>query len=247
MLERDQRWMSNEDLLTLDVTPEEFSAQRVMEHLAWTQEPHIWNHPLTQEFLKQELCTYSLEFQKFLNWMRTRPRLSPFRVEWSLFDADWQVAGQIDSVWIDLDTKKQYVIVDWKRVREQLTDDVCEMQKQSFGRRGFDCCDDLFDTPYNHYCLQQNLYAHLLEKNYGIKVGAMFLVQCHPQINEDTLFHEVSVRRDPSRCDAMVGLLKTNNIVTTFFLSSDWKRVREQLTDDLCERQEQSFGRRGFD
>ena len=42
--------------------------------------------------------------------------------------------------------------------------------------------EHLTDTSYVHYCLQQNLYRYILQKNYGIKVSRMNLVVLHPDM-----------------------------------------------------------------
>ena len=202
-----QRWMSNEQLLQTPVAMEEFAPRRVMESIAWCQEAHIWNHPSTQEFLRQEMCGNTIEFKKFRTWLEGKPRWTPFRVEWSLFSKSWQVAGQVDSVWIDLDAEKEYIIVDWKRTRGKLTNVLQVVKEQAFGRQGQHCCSQLYDTPYTHYFIQQNLYAHLLERMYDLKISAMFLVQCHPDVNEKDQFNEVPVSRNVSLCDSLVRLL----------------------------------------
>ena len=75
----------------------------VMQHIAWAQDSDLWDHPLAQEFFKREMISESVEFRMFLSWLSTKPRWSPFRLEWSLFNEDLKVAGQLDSLWIDLD------------------------------------------------------------------------------------------------------------------------------------------------
>jgi hypothetical protein len=48
------------------------------------------------------------------------------------------------------------------------------------GKTGFNGIK-LPDTSYYHYCMQQNLYRYMLEKNYGIRVRAMNLVVLCPE------------------------------------------------------------------
>ena len=207
MVDSGKRWMSNEQLLQTPVALEEFAPTRIMEAIAWCQETHIWNHPSTQEFLREEMAGNTKEFGKFRRWLESKPRWSPFRVEWSVFSEPWQVAGQVDSVWIDLDADREYVIVDWKRSRGKLTNVMHVVKEQAFGRLGHHCCSHLYDTPYTHYSIQQNLYAHILQHMYDFKVSAMFLVQCHPDVNEEDDFNEVAVCRNVPLCDSLVGLL----------------------------------------
>jgi coproporphyrinogen III oxidase len=39
----------------------------------------------------------------------------------------------------------------------------------------------LEDTNYSKYSLQLNLYKYILEKNYNMKIGGMFLIILHPK------------------------------------------------------------------
>ena len=100
----------------------------------------------------------------------------------SIYNEDHKVAGQIDSLWTDLDNGNTLVMVDWKRSRELLTHDVNELRRQSFGNKGFSLCSHLFDTAWSHYFVQQNLYSYLLATKYQMNVTDLRLVQCHPHV-----------------------------------------------------------------
>ena len=57
----------------------------------------------------------------------------------------------------------------------------------------------MYNCSYNHYLVQQHLYADFLYRKYNIKVERMFLVQCHPNLGKteyDFNVAELSVRRD---------------------------------------------------
>ena len=205
-----KKWLTNEELFGADIENDEFSSHKVMEHIAWAQEQPVWDHHITQMFLQQQLQTESIDFLQFRNWLKSKPRWSPFRVEWSIFNETLQVAGQIDSIWMDSNAQQQWIIVDWKRTRQKLSGVQDQLEKQAFGRRGRACCEHLFDTPFNHYFLQQNLYAHLLEAGYCIPVYNIFLVQCHPCMGNADSFNEVHIDRDTTLCEAMVALLPGN-------------------------------------
>ena len=107
---------------------------------------------------------------------------SPYRVEWNLYNEELKVAGQIDSLWVDLDNGHDFVIPDWKRAQKLLTNDIQELERQSFGRLGLSHCSHLYDTASSHYFVQQTLYAYLLHTKYNITVHDMKLVQCHPHV-----------------------------------------------------------------
>eukprot|EP00969_Alexandrium_andersonii_P137549 6083527-Alexandrium_andersonii.AAC.1 len=67
--------------------------------------------------------------EQFLMFLREEivPRgWLPFRTEWSIYDCDHMVAGQIDSVWVDPATGA-FHMVDWKRCVGDL--DPCEGER----------------------------------------------------------------------------------------------------------------------
>ena len=105
-----------------------------------------------------------------------------YRLEWSLYNEDLKVAGQIDSLWMDLDGGGTLVMADWKRARALLTNEAADLERLSFGRMGTSCCSHLYDTAWSHYFVQQTLYAYLLASKYGLVVRKMMLVQCHPHV-----------------------------------------------------------------
>lgn len=171
-----------EELLMERPPADEYSAEAVMKHIAWSTEPELWNHPLAQRFFEKEVRQESLEFSKFRSWLATKRRWTPIRLEWSLYNEDFKVAGQIDSLWRDLDTERDFVMADWKRARQLLTDDIEVLEQQSFGKKGTGPCAHLYDTAWSHYFVQQTLYAYLLSLKYGIAVRRLMLVQCHPDV-----------------------------------------------------------------
>jgi len=131
--------------------------------------------------------------QVYLFWKR-QAHLEPYRSEWVIWDEDYKIAGTIDAVFRDT-RDGTYWIYDWKRVAAGLEVD---LEATRFGyRAGQDewlqeikpwvkkmapPVSDLYDTKYWHYALQLNLYKTLLEKNYGITIAGMVLVQLHPTL-----------------------------------------------------------------
>ena len=97
-----------------------------------------------------------------------------YRAEWTIYDKTVMVAGQIDAMFQD--KQGGLHMVDWKRIR----DDLCSTAGSQFQRYGYGLCRNLLDNKYNHYALQQNLYAAILSRQYGIEVASMSLVQLHP-------------------------------------------------------------------
>ena len=183
------------DLLKEDPPAHEFSGTAVLRHLAWWEEPELWNHPLVQCFLEDEQRGESREFRCFRSWLISKPRWTPLRVEWSLYNEEVKVAGQLDSLWEDLDGKGELILVDWKRTRAPLTTDVIVLEQQSFGRVGLKHCSHLYDAASSHYFIQQSLYAYLLASKYELTVSRATLVQFHPNGDAGT-FNEVLMETD---------------------------------------------------
>ncbi len=96
----------------------------------------------------------------------------PFRTEWCVYDTDARIAGTIDLICSRSDGT--YELYDWKRSNKV---NPTEINPWSSGINGL---EHLSDTSYIHYCLQQNLYRYMLEKNYGITISRMNLVVLHP-------------------------------------------------------------------
>ena len=159
----------------------EESAGVVMAHLQ--QEPLVGEGGREVAPLRTDVC----EYQYFLNWWEDNAHLTPIRTEWSLWCSDLQLAGQLDCLMLDL-TTGAFVLVDWKRSKV--------MEKTAFrDRRGSPPCDGVVDTNYGHYLIQQNIYAGMLSRHYGVEVARMVLLQLHPD-QEGYVEHEVPFMRD---------------------------------------------------
>lgn len=113
-------------------------------------------------------CEHS-QFMEFLN----DHDFKPFRNEWSIYDESLKIAGTIDMAHKN---GVAYDIYDWKRSHRIVDFMGKPITTNSYGEKGICGLSDIDDTPYWHYCIQQNLYKYILEKNYGIKVGKMYLV-----------------------------------------------------------------------
>lgn len=96
----------------------------------------------------------------------------PFRTEWCIFDKDARIAGTVDLICARPDGT--YELYDWKRSTK------IDPNETNPWSRGLNGLEHLSDTSYYHYCLQQNLYRYILQKNYGIKISRLNLVVLHP-------------------------------------------------------------------
>ena len=183
--------------------------------------PSLWDHAAVQLYLNECVtCEHDLEFKQFESWLSANPSLTPYRTEWSIYDEDAGVAGQIDSLWIDCSDDSlhptRFVMADWKRSRHTLSSDVRTHDEQSFGKLALQAspfavgiaspCQHLHDCAYNHYKVQQHLYSDFLRRKYGIEVASMRLVQCHPLVVPGpTLFHEADIPHDYTLATAVLN------------------------------------------
>ena len=175
--------------------------------VAAVTEQELWDHPATQLYLSSFLAQEcSVEFRQVEAWMLRQASLSPYRAEWSIYNEAAGVAGQVDSLWFD-ESRGEVVMVDWKRARHLLTSEAKAQAAQAFGAKGRALCPwapahpgpcaSMFDCAYNHYKVQQHLYAHFLRQQYAVHVVRMLLVQCHPELGETELdYNEAEVEEE---------------------------------------------------
>lgn len=92
----------------------------------------------------------------------------PYRVEWTIYDEQSDIAGTIDAVFEREGYKStEYAIIDWKTVKSvnSLQGNWGKMCKYPF--------KNLKANKESEYTIQINLYRHILEKYYGIKITSM--------------------------------------------------------------------------
>ena len=116
---------------------------------------------------------WSPEFQQFLHLFNGITSQRPFRTELSVFSSRLNIAGQIDGLFSRDDGT--YVIWDWKRSKLLRYDSRTPMREP---------LDYLPDVNYFHYAPQLNIYRHILETEYHMSVGGMFLGVFHPTRSE---------------------------------------------------------------
>lgn len=149
-------------------------------------------HAQIEYFLNDvEVEDDTVEFQQFLKWrgeFMVERELRPYRTEWSIFDEEAKIAGQIDSLWVDKDGK--FVMVDWKRCNPNPRKPGGALQRLGphmdcfKNEKGLGPCSDLPNTSFYHYCIQQNVYKYIVDTFYGIVIDSMFLAQFHPDLPE---------------------------------------------------------------
>lgn len=120
----------------------------------------------------------SIEREKghFLHFVEDH-RIRPYRQEWPIYDLDLNIAGTVDMICREDDGS--FTIYDWKRSGKVVDAAGVPLTEGFNGKTGFNGIS-LPDTPFYHYCIQQNLYRYMLQRDYGIRVGGMNLVVLCP-------------------------------------------------------------------
>jgi len=113
----------------------------------------------------------SIEYKYFKDFQEAHQHLKPFRTEWMVWDKELHFAGSIDMTFQREDGTID--IYDWKRCKEI-------KKTNSWESATTECINYLPNSNFWHYSLQLNTYKALLEKNYGVKVGDLYLVCLHP-------------------------------------------------------------------
>ena len=125
---------------------------------------------------QDEHISIEVEKQQFLRFVSDYS-IQPYRQEWPIFDENLNIAGTVDLICRNEDDT--FTIYDWKRstkVVNGVGNPIIEGYRGKRSRNGL----DLPDTPYYHYCVQQNLYRYILQRYYGVRIKSMNLVVLHP-------------------------------------------------------------------
>ena len=112
------------------------------------------------------------EYAQFVDFLKQHTFI-PCRTEWMIYDENLKIAGTIDML---CHNGMTYDIYDWKRSQKVVDTLGNPIQIAAFGNTGIRGLEDIQDTPYWHYCIQQNLYRYILETKYRLQIGKMYLV-----------------------------------------------------------------------
>jgi hypothetical protein len=142
----------------------------------------IENYYLGEEYSETE------EFNLFKQFLEKHTDLEPFRSEWRIFDEKYNIAGTIDL--LAKNGENSFDIYDWKRSKKIINTfnnlPITSNQWQS----GIGKLNQIDDTSYNRYTLQQSLYRYILEENYGLIINNMFLIVLYPEYDR---YYKLSV------------------------------------------------------
>lgn len=136
-------------------------------------------HKQIENFLRSnKFDSDSKEFGLFLDFYNNeikKRNLIFFDAEKMIFSNKYNIAGTIDCLF-KKNGKEEYVMFDWKRSKRLIIDGY--PKKYGFGY-ALSELNSLDNSSYNRYCLQQNIYKHIIETEYSIKISSMKLVVLH--------------------------------------------------------------------
>lgn len=121
------------------------------------------------------------EFQYFLKFKERYPKMIPYRTEWRIFDEELLIAGTVDMVY-KKDNNELYMF-DWKRSKKVIRSNGEPSLSDPYGNFTQFATGELShltNDSYYKYCLQQNIYKHILEKRYKVSISSMNLLILHP-------------------------------------------------------------------
>ena len=110
------------------------------------------------------------EQEQFSNFLTDHPHLEAYRTEWAVYDEEHHLSGSIDMVFKNSNGK--FDIYDWKRTKE--------IKTSGFSKFKSPILSYLPDTNFWHYSLQLNIYKYILETNYSMEIGDLYLVAIYP-------------------------------------------------------------------
>ena len=159
-------------------------------------------HEAIEEYYNRgELSDLIPEFKFFQEFLKKYPKIQPYRTEWRVFDSKNSIAGTIDMVYKKTDN--EVFLFDWKRSKKIINSNG-SVEKQNPFENGLKGLSHLSSTDYIKYCLQQNIYKYILEKNYGLIVSSMNLLILHPFYSK---YHIVKVEDLPLETEYLINTL----------------------------------------
>ena len=134
----------------------------------------IYNGPYSNII---EIISIQSELEQFRSFISEND-IHPFRTEWQIYDKTTKIAGTVDLL---CRIGNNFEMYDWKRTLKI-------NQIEIPWRYGINGLENVPDTRYYHYCLQQNLYRYIIEANYGITIERMSLVVFHSDLETYKIF-----------------------------------------------------------
>jgi len=100
-----------------------------------------------------------------------------------IFSNKHNVAGTIDCLF-QKTNRDEYVMIDWKRSKKLIIDGRPRIFGYGYALSELSFLDN---SSYNRYCLQQNIYKHIVEAEYSMKISSMKLVVLHEKYSSQDI------------------------------------------------------------
>jgi hypothetical protein len=140
-------------------------------------------------------------FLEFYNKEIKQRNLKFFDAEKMIFSDKYNVAGTIDCLF-KKNNKDEYVMLDWKRSKKLIIDGRPRIFGYGYALSELSSLDN---SGYNRYCLQQNIYKHIVETEYSMKISSMKLVVLHENYTD---YHIVDVPTMKKETNIILNSLK---------------------------------------
>jgi hypothetical protein len=155
-------------------------------------------HNQIENFLKKtEFDEDSKEFALFLDFYNKEikeRKLVFFDAEKMIFSDKYNVAGTIDCLF-KKESNDEYVMLDWKRSKKLIIDGRPRIFGYGYALSELNTLDN---SSFNRYCLQQNIYKHIAETEYGMKISSMKLVVLHENYSDYHIVDVPTMKREAS-------------------------------------------------
>lgn len=162
-------------------------------------------HNQIENYLKKtEFDSDSKEFALFLEFYNKEIKarnLVFFDAEKMILSDRYNVAGTIDCLF-KKENKDEYVMLDWKRSKKLIIDGRPRIFGYGYALSELNILDN---SSYNRYCLQQNIYKHIAETEYGMKISSMKLVVLHENYTD---YHVLDVPTMKKETNIILNSLK---------------------------------------
>jgi len=162
-------------------------------------------HNQIENYLKEtEFDSDSREFELFIDFYTKEIKernLQFYDAEKMIFSNKYNVAGTIDCLF-KKNSKDEYVMLDWKRSKKLIIDGRPRIFGYGYALSELSSLDN---SSFNRYCLQQNIYKHIAETEYGMKISSMKLVVLHENYKD---YHIVDVPIMKKEADIILNSLK---------------------------------------
>ena len=197
-----------EEELGRPLKPEEVTTWQMIAE-EWNQAAEYGTelHALYDKILNGEMLTDDEEAkipQGFLDAMAAHPTWDAYRTEWSVYDLELDVIGQLDVIFRDRETGV-FILGDWKVVlftrkkdsyfpalHPQHWKDGTSTERH--GSAWHPLFPKLEDTKVNKAMFQTNVYRMAVERNYGITIGEIHVFSFPPEDLNKFEEHVIPIR-----------------------------------------------------